>query len=42
MAAIYRALVEAIRRNGFRVLDHRTTLSAPRKLWIAGRTWMKG
>jgi 15-cis-phytoene synthase len=40
MAAIYRALLEEIRRDGCRVLSHRTTLTPLRKLWIAWRTWV--
>jgi len=42
MAAIYRALLEEIRRDGCRVLSHRTTLPPIRKLWIAWRTWVTG
>jgi phytoene synthase len=42
MAAIYRALLEEIRADGFRVLDRRTSLTPLRKLWIAWRTWMRG
>ncbi len=40
MAAIYRALLEEIRRDGCRVLSQRTTLTPIRKLWIAWRTWI--
>ncbi len=40
MAAIYRTLLEEIRRDGCRVLSHRTTLTPVRKLWIAWRTWV--
>ena len=40
MAAIYRALLEEIRRDGFRVLDRRTALTPLRKLWIAWKTWV--
>jgi 15-cis-phytoene synthase len=40
MAAIYRALLEEIRRDGCRVLSHRTALTPLRKLWIAWRTWV--
>lgn len=40
MAAIYRTLLTEIRRDGYRVLDRRTTLTPIRKLWIAGRTWV--
>jgi phytoene synthase len=42
MAAIYRALLHEIRRDGCRVLDRRTALTPVRKLWIAWRTWNKG
>jgi phytoene synthase len=38
MAAIYRALLEEIRRDGFRVLEHRVALTPIRKLWIAWKT----
>jgi len=40
MAAIYRALLEEIERDGFRVLSRRTSLTPLRKLWIACRTWL--
>ncbi len=42
MAAIYRALLEEIKRDGSRVLNQRTSLTPLRKLWIAWRTWLKG
>jgi phytoene synthase len=42
MAAIYRTLLEEIRRDGSRVLTTRTALTPVRKLWIAWRTWIKG
>ena len=38
MAAIYRALLDEIARDGYRVLDRRTSLTPLRKLWIAWRT----
>jgi phytoene synthase len=41
MAAIYRTLLEEIRRDGSRVLTRRTSLTPVRKLWIAWRTWLK-
>jgi phytoene synthase len=41
MAAIYRALLEEIRADGFRVLDRRVSLTPLRKFWIAWRTWMR-
>jgi phytoene synthase len=40
MAAIYRALLDEIRRDGCRVLTRRTALTPVRKLWIAWRTWL--
>jgi phytoene synthase len=40
MAAIYRALLAEIKRDGCRVLTHRTALTPIRKLWIAWRTWL--
>jgi phytoene synthase len=40
MAAIYRTLLDEIRRDGYRVLDRRTALTPIRKLWIACRTWI--
>ena len=42
MAAIYRTLLDEIRRDGCRVLTHRTSLTPLRKLWIAWRTWVRG
>ncbi|WJW76656.1 presqualene diphosphate synthase HpnD [Thiohalobacter sp. IOR34] len=38
MAAIYRATLEEIARDGFRVLEQRIALTPLRKLWIAWRT----
>jgi phytoene synthase len=35
MAAIYRALLEEIRRDAFRVLERRISLPPLRKLWLA-------
>ena len=40
MAAIYRTLLEEIRRDRFPVLRQRTALTPLRKLWIAWRTWV--
>jgi len=40
MAAIYRTLLDEIRRDGSRVLAHRVSLTPIRKLWIAWRTWV--
>jgi phytoene synthase len=42
MAAIYRALLDEIQRDGCRVLTRRTSLTPVRKLWIAWRTWIRG
>jgi len=42
MAGIYRALLEEIEQDGFRVLAHRTSLTPLRKLWIAWKTWIRG
>ncbi len=41
MAAIYRALLDEIRRDGFKVLSQRTALTPARKLWIAWKTWVR-
>ena len=40
MAAIYRALLEEIELDGFRVLEHRTSLTPLRKFWLAWKTWI--
>jgi phytoene synthase len=40
MAAIYRALLDEIERDGFRVLAGRTSLTPLRKLFIAWKTWL--
>ena len=42
MAAIYRTLLEEIRRDGSHVLTRRVALTPVRKLWIAWRTWVRG
>jgi len=42
MAAIYRTLLDEIRRDGCLVLSQRTSLPPLRKLWIAWRTWVRG
>ena len=42
MAAIYRTLLDEIRRDGCQVLTQRTSLTPVRKLWIAWRTWLRG
>jgi len=41
MAAIYHALLDEIRADGYQVLDRRTSLTPLRKLWLAWRTWIK-
>ncbi len=41
MAAIYSTLLEEIERDGFKVLHQRVSLTPVRKLWIAGRTWVR-
>jgi len=41
MAAIYRALLDEIRHDGFQVLDRRIALTPIRKLWIAWKTWVR-
>ena len=40
MAAIYRTLLNEIRRADFPVLRARVALTPLRKLWLAGRTWL--
>jgi len=40
MAAIYRATLDEIVRDRFRVLDQRISLPPLRKLWLAGKTWL--
>ena len=40
MAAIYRALLDEIEREGFQVLTQRTSLTPLRKFWIAWKTWL--
>src|SRR5207237_483819 len=41
MAAIYRTLLDEIRRDDFRVLEQRIALTPLRKLWIATKTWVR-
>jgi 15-cis-phytoene synthase len=38
MAAVYRALLNEIERDGFRVLDRRISLTPARKAWLAWKT----
>jgi phytoene synthase len=40
MAAIYKTLLDEIRRDGFHVLTQRISLTPLRKFWIAWRTWI--
>src|SRR5438132_1592999 len=40
MAAIYRALLDEIERDGFHVLKEKTSLTPLRKFWIALKTWV--
>ncbi|TSA41904.1 MAG: squalene synthase HpnD [Betaproteobacteria bacterium] len=42
MAAIYRTLLEEIKRDNCHVLNQRISLTPLRKLWIAWKTWLKG
>ena len=42
MAAIYRATLDEIKRDAGLVLSQRLSLTPLRKLWLAGRTWIKG
>jgi len=40
MAAIYRTLLNEIRRAEFPVLRARVSLTPVRKLWLASKTWL--
>ncbi|MEN3372150.1 presqualene diphosphate synthase HpnD [Dechloromonas sp. ZS-1] len=42
MAAIYRTLLDEIRRDNFQVLHQRIALTPVRKIWIACKTWIRG
>jgi phytoene synthase len=42
MAAIYRALLHEIERDGFHVLQQRISLTPIRKLWLAWKTYIRG
>ena len=42
MAAIYRTLLDEIKRDRFQVLHQRISLPPTRKLWLAAKTWIKG
>jgi len=41
MAAIYRATLDEVERDGFHVLQHRISLTPLRKLWLAWKTAMQ-
>lgn len=40
MAAIYRATLDAVAATGCHVLRERVSLTPPRKLWLAFKTWL--
>jgi phytoene synthase len=40
MAAIYRATLAEVERDGFQVLTQRTSLTPLRKFWLAWKTWV--
>ncbi|HEY8606543.1 MAG TPA: presqualene diphosphate synthase HpnD [Noviherbaspirillum sp.] len=42
MAAIYRALLDEIERDGFHVLERKVSLTPIRKLWLAWKTYVRG
>jgi 15-cis-phytoene synthase len=42
MAAIYRALLVEIERDGFHVLNQKVSLTPIRKLWLAWKTYVRG
>ncbi|KIF79863.1 presqualene diphosphate synthase HpnD [Noviherbaspirillum autotrophicum] len=42
MAAIYRALLDEIERDGFHVLNQKISLTPIRKLWMAWKTYVRG
>jgi phytoene synthase len=42
MAAIYRTLLNEIERDGFHVLEQKTSLTPIRKLWLAWKTYVRG
>jgi phytoene synthase len=41
MAAIYRAILDEIERDGFHVLNQRISLTPIRKLWLAWKTYVR-
>lgn len=42
MAAIYRALLDEVERDGFHVLNQKISLTPIRKLWLAWKTYVRG
>jgi phytoene synthase len=42
MAAIYRAVLDEIERDNFKVLTQRISLTPLRKLWLAWKTYVRG
>ncbi len=42
MSAIYRCLLDEIKRDNFQVLNQRISLTPIRKLWLAVKTWLRG
>lgn len=42
MSAIYRSLLDEIKRDNFQVLNQRISLTPIRKLWLAVKTWLRG
>lgn len=42
MAAIYHTLLDEMARDGWQVLDRRTSLTPIRKFWLAWKTWVSG
>ena len=42
MAAIYRALLNEVERDGFHVLNQKISLTPIRKLWLAWKTYIRG
>lgn len=40
MAAVYADLLSEIQNNGFKVLNHRTSLTPHRKLWLVLKVWL--
>lgn len=42
MAAIYRAVLDEVERDGFHVLNQKISLTPIRKLWLAWKTYVRG